>query len=90
MKKILLVALIFFAMPVFANPATDAIAANKAFVACANKGGGGNCNAEYKEYDRANKEFNQDLVRSQEAKRQHEQEVIQDEQLRQQVRQRGY
>lgn len=90
MKKILSVLLMFIAMQVMASPATDSIAASKAFMACANKGGGGNCNAEYKESERASKELNQDIVRSQEARRQHEQEVIRDEQLRQSVRQRGY
>lgn len=89
LKKIFIgLFLMFFAMPVFANPATDSTAASKAYVKCAQTGG--NCNAEQARYNAATSAFHKDLVQGQEAQEQHDRDVMRDERLRQQVRQRGY
>ncbi len=92
MKKLLSVILMLTATHAFAESAAEATNRTLADVksACA-RTSGSDCYQAMQANDAASKRLLQDIfVNQPERNRQHQQEVIQDEQLRQQVRQRGY
>lgn len=92
MKKLLAMLLMMFATQAFAESAAEA--SNRTLAeqqrACSSSSGSG-CYQAMKANDAASKQLMKEaFVYRPEADRQHQQEVVRDEQLRQRVRQRGY
>ena len=92
MNKILGVILMMFATQAFAESAADE--SNRTLAeqqrACSSSSGSGCYQAMQANEPASKRLMKEAFVYQPEARRQHEKEVIQDEQLRQRVRQRGY
>lgn len=95
MKKLLAAVLMMFVTQVFAESAANEymgkLADRKS--ACANERGSGisdSCYQAVQSEDAAAKRMNREISVTQEENYRHQQEVIRDEQLRQQARRRGY